>query len=60
MSKPPSCEDYPAPGHRLPDLPPHRRLPRGGLTEVLTGHYRRVHPEALEVASGRGVAKTGN
>ena len=23
----------------------------GTLTEVLTGHYRRAHPEALEAAS---------
>lgn len=30
----------------------------GTLTEVLTGHYRRAHPEALEFASPQPVTET--
>lgn len=30
----------------------------GTLTEVLTGHYRRAHPEALDLASREPTAET--
>jgi hypothetical protein len=30
----------------------------GTLTEVLTGHYRRAHPEALDSASREPTAET--
>ena len=39
------CDRYPSSGHALADLPPHRRLRPGNLSAVLTGHYRRAHPE---------------
>jgi hypothetical protein len=37
------CDRYPAAGHPLRDLPPHRGvLARLPLSEVLTEHYRQV------------------
>jgi hypothetical protein len=33
----------------LRDLPPHRGVRPGRLSEVLTEHYRRAHPEVLGV-----------
>ena len=50
------CDRYPSSGHALPDLSPHRRLPARepqNLSTVLTEHYRRAHPEALGLPSGR-------
>jgi hypothetical protein len=39
-------DGHPASGHALRDLRPYRRLP-GALSEALTDHYRRAHPETL-------------
>jgi hypothetical protein len=36
---------YPSPGHPLPGLPPHRPAGPGTLSQVLTGHYRRLTPK---------------
>jgi hypothetical protein len=38
---------HPPADHPLPALRPHPRLPPGNISEVLTEHYRRAHPEAL-------------
>jgi len=45
------CDRYPASGHPLPEC--HRTVAYrpGTLTEVLTEHYRRAHPETLDLAS---------
>jgi hypothetical protein len=32
----------------------------GTLTEILTGHYRRAHPEALDPASRESAAETSH
>jgi hypothetical protein len=62
MSKPPA--------HRFPVTVTHLPVTRcqicqrtvayqpGTLTEVLTGHYRRAHPEALDLASREPTAET--
>jgi len=36
-------------GHPLPDLRPRSRLRPGSISEALTEHYRRAHPEALGI-----------
>jgi hypothetical protein len=53
------CDRYPAAGHSLRDLPAHRGLTGpAALSEVLTEHYRRAHPEqrgeALGIPSRQG------
>ncbi len=42
---------YPYSGHALPDLRRTVAYRPGSLNEVLTGHYRRAHPEALGLPS---------
>ena len=46
-----SCDRYPAAGHPLRDLPRTVAYRPGSLSEALTGHYRRAHPEALGIPS---------
>jgi hypothetical protein len=38
---------HPVAGHPLPDLRPYPAYRPGNISEVLTEHYRRAHPEAF-------------
>jgi len=41
------CHRHISSGHPLRDLPADRGLRAGILSEALTGHCQRAHPEAL-------------